>query len=229
MTRKAFSLFIVFMIIILCAACQSSNEIPFLSKNIDNYEIESGVMDFKNENFVLKYPYLSSHSNNVEKANTTIKSFLDGIVQSSFVDVQDTAADIDFKITYLDSEYISIRFEGYSNYIYAAHPTDFYFTINMRIEDGYLMELNDIVTIDEIFIQKFRACWMLQVPTKALDYLEQYTDEHLKQMLINSGDSSYGVYSCFSNQEIFIFFPVAHPIGDYIVITINNTGGCSLS
>lgn len=211
------SLFVVF----LGCSCENSNKSKVSDNNSNNYKIESCVMAFDNESFVVKYPKVILESKAVDKINKQIEVLLSMYLKTSLSDIENSTAQIDFNVHRLDCDYISVSFEGYYNYIKAAHPINFYYTINLNIKNGSVVKLTDNAVINEDFIKKFRNEWKTQALSEAKDYLDQYTNEQLKTMLMSSDiDKGYGVFSCFSENEIIIYFPVAHAIGDYVVIKV---------
>ena len=218
-----FWLMLVLFVVFWGSYCGNSN-IKEISNNISNdYKIESRNMLFDNESFIVKYPKILSESKVVDKTNKQIEILLSTYLKTSLSDIENSTAHIDFEVHCLDGEYISISFEGYYNCIKAAHPINFCYTINLNIKNGSAVKLTDNVVVNEDFIKKFRNGWETQVLVEAQNYLDQYTDEQLKTMLMSSDtDKGYGVFSCFTENEKIIYFPVAHAIGDYAVIKVKS-------
>lgn len=211
--KKIICFIIVILILFSNAACTDNAE------GLPEYKTQSRTIYSQNEKFIFKYPQITSKNSNVAAVNVKIENILNEHIKSNLAPVEDVSANIDFSVVCLDKEYISISFEGYYNAVSAAHPINFYYTVNLKMSDGSPVELTDIAEVDNSFIQKFRSEWKAQALDEAKDYLEQYTDEQLKVMLTNN-DDGYGVCFSFSENDIFIFFPIAHAIGDYVEINI---------
>ncbi len=220
--KKYFLLIITIIVFaLLLCSCGNSNKSEISNDSSNNYKFESCDMVFDNENFVVKYPKILLENKTVDKINKQIEVLLGTYLKASLSDIKNSTAQIDFSVHYLYGDYISISFEGYYNYIKAAHPINFYYTINLNIKNGSVVKLTDNTVINEDFIEDFRNEWKTQAFSEAQDYLDQYTNEQLKIMLMSSDtDKGYGVFSCFSENEIIIYFPVAHAIGDYVVINV---------
>ncbi len=210
---------IIVFALLLCS-CGNSN-MKEISDSISNdYKIESRNMAFDNEEFIVKYPKVLGKNKDFNKINKQIEALLNTYLKSSLY-IENSTAQIDFKVRCSNSEYISVSFEGCYNYIKAAHPINFCYTVNLKLKDSSVVKLTDNVVINDDFIEKFRNEWKTQAFSEAQDYLDQYTNEQLKIMLMSSDtDKGYGVFSCFSENEIIIYFPVAHAIGDYVVINV---------
>lgn len=220
MKKYIFPIILVLFIVAFASSCGNSN-MKEVSESISNdYKIESRNMAFDNEEFIVKYPKVLGENKDFNKINKQIETLLNTYLKSSLY-IENSTAQIDFKVRCLNREYISVSFEGYYNYIKAAHPINFCYTVNLKLKDSSAVKLTDNAVINEDFIKKFRNEWKTQALSEAKDYLDQYTNEQLKTMLMSSDtDKGYGVFSCFSENEIIIYFPVAHAIGDYAVINV---------
>lgn len=220
MKKYIFPIILVLFIVAFASSCRNSN-MKEVSESISNdYKIESRNMAFDNEEFIVKYPKVLGENKDFNKINKQIETLLNTYLKSSLY-IENSTAQIDFKVRCSNSEYISVSFEGYYNYIKAAHPINFCYTVNLKLKDSSAVKLTDNAVINEDFIKKFRNEWKTQALSEAKDYLDQYTNEQLKTMLMSSDiDKGYGVFSCFSENEIIIYFPVAHAIGDYAVINV---------
>lgn len=220
MKKYIFPIILVLFIVAFASSCGNSN-MKEVSESISNdYKIESRNMAFDNEEFIVKYPKVLGGNKDFNKINKQIETLLNTYLKSSLY-IENSTAQIDFKVRCLNREYISVSFEGYYNYIKAAHPINFCYTVNLKLKDSSAVKLTDNAVINVDFIEKFRNEWKTQALSEAKDYLDQYTNEQLKTMLMSSDtDKGYGVFSCFSENEIIIYFPVAHAIGDYAVINV---------
>lgn len=118
--------------------------------------------------------------------------------------------------------FLSIRFSGTGDVYNAAHPSNLFGTVNIDIQEGTKLILNDIVYIDSDFADKlyigdFKALWPEQG-----EYISHYSkDKMLKYLkdaesLDNIGSENQSdVFSYFTSDGLGISIPVSHSIGDH--------------
>lgn len=84
------------------------------------------------------------------------------------------------------------------------------------------INLRDMTTVDNDFINIFKENWLKQVPSYLTDYLESnYDDNELLDSLKNDGSAEYGVYSYLTDTGVGISLPVSYCYGEHYEIIID--------
>ena len=63
--------------------------------------------------------------------------------------------DINYKIVCQEPEFLSIIYSGVGNVSGAAHPSNLFYTTNLDITNTKILRLNDIVDINDDFVNMF--------------------------------------------------------------------------
>lgn len=219
MKIRSYFLIIVFCICLFLNSCQPGT--PISPSDEKDYIVADCVLSTGNPNIEFHYPQLDGKEIEIDSINRKITEFCEEKIKVLWGDNTGVTAQIGFTVSYADNEKISVLFTGVSNTASAAHPINLFFTFNMDLKTQELLRLKDLYTVTMQSVQQFRDAWKQQTPSEASSYLAQYTDEQLLIMLQNS-DSEYGdVFSGFSPNQIFIYFPVPHAIGDYLKIVLS--------
>lgn len=214
-------LIVILFILALSCGCKPIKYDDVYQSSLCDYKVEGKYIDFENTDFIANYPHFSSQEADFSKSNEMIAQLLEAYIVESSADIQETSAKINFTVHSVNSKYISISYDGFFNYKEAAHPIRFYFTTNLNSKNGKTIKLSDILVIDDNLIKEFREEWKTTTLIEVQDYLEDYTNEQLTTMLLSSDtNDGYGVFSCFSENKIMVFFPVSHALGDYVIIEL---------
>lgn len=185
------------------------------------YQINSKTYTYtlNGNNVLIKYPVLNSNEMNLSSVNELIKqTALSGFNKDEEVEQQ---IDIDYEIVFYNNEFISIAFTGLANTITAAHPNNIFYTLNIDIKEGTKIKLTDIYNIDDNFIDTYKSEFKRQINPEIAIYLENYTDEELKEMFNNADKANDGIFSYYTDTTIGISLPTIFAIGNYSKIEIN--------
>jgi hypothetical protein len=216
MKRSLIFTIAIVIISISLIACNSSN-IYDVKEN--NYE-ETNDKIFCN----IEYPSISglNDQENQKKINTILKNEALKILNYYTDSFGFTELTIGYQITLSNKSILSIQFSGTGNVDNAAHPNNLFYTVNIDIQEGTKLRLNDIVEIDSDFVDKlyngdFKALWPEQG-----EYISYYSkNEMLKYLkdadsLDNIGSENQSdVFSYFTSDGLGISIPVSHSIGDH--------------
>ncbi|MDR0812422.1 MAG: hypothetical protein LBO63_00240 [Oscillospiraceae bacterium] len=194
----------------------------------------------------IKYPQIESKDRDLTKVNQTIENAAYQLLKHYFTDgynvAQNTnpgdfvwnwstspynyaALEVNFKITLLNAEVASIVFEGMFNRETAAHPISVFETANINLENGELIMLNDVYSVDdgffEIYLSHLKAFCQENYPSEQwleiYEYVEQ--DESFKENFILA-DTGEGISSYFTESGVGISYPVIFALGDHIEVVI---------
>ncbi len=141
--------------------------------------------------------------------------------------------ELDYEVTFSRGGFLSIKFPGYSNTEGAAHPTSFFYTINIDMKNQSLIRLSDLVKIDEGFAGVFRKGAYRseydEISPEWKQALDEYLNEtdsagwvkNLKGSDVAGDENIDGVYSYFSEDSLVISVLVPHVLGDYTELAID--------
>lgn len=189
-----------------------------LNENTSTKEPSSNKTE---DNLSKRIPYPIFNSiNNKDKVNELILNYvkkLDSLYNSN----DEARLNINYQIAFQNNKYISIYFSGDINSPDAAYPSKFSSTLNINIEKGSVMRLNEIANINEKFIDVFNKAVESKFQSLGVQALDNLKLENLKNLL-QQADSSYTseAQSYFTSNEVVVILSVPHAIGDYIEINI---------
>ncbi|MGL4742256.1 MAG: hypothetical protein ACRC41_15925 [Sarcina sp.] len=168
--------------------------------------------DSSKENKNLKYPTLNNKEvdNLIDSYITKIFKLYDGLT-------------MDYKITYQDQKFISIHFFGNIKSEQTAYPSKFESTLNINIESAKVMKLNEVVSIDKAFVEKFKENLVKKFDSLGISAADIFDLDNLEEVLNKSdatGNYLSDVQSYFTGNQINIILSVPHAIGDYIEIVL---------
>lgn len=173
----------------------------------------------KGSSVSIKYPQLGG--GDYSKANRIIQDAVKNYPTSVYGDnYADLVLDMNYQIALDDNSMLSIVFAGIGNVRAAAHPNNTLFTVNVNVDSGKKLSLEDSYQIDEKFIRIFKEQWRAQSNTEISDYIFTLTEEELKNQLTAADSAGSTVYSYFTDKNLGISFPVPHAIGDHVEVTI---------
>lgn len=225
--KKEIIVLIILIILLICTIVlivmvkgKNSQSSVVTEQNI-TYEIEDYAYTYTmNENNILiKYPILLSNKTDLTSVNELIKERA-----LSFFDIDEEVRqtmNIDYSVKYKDDQLISIAFIGMLNANLAAHPTNIFYTLNMDLKNSYNIKLADRYIIDENFIKVCKNEIEKQVDSNNRAYLENYTDEELKELLSNADTEQSATFTYYTNNALGISFPTIFAIGNHCEIEID--------
>ena len=186
--------------------------VAFESEDV-TYTIEAGLWELQEENekgkldFQINYPIISGLSDTgvQEKLNSEIESIASDSKDLMYPEPTDNIKNVigedafrlesivDYKISYMDENYISIIFRDhyFLGSVYAEYAD--LRTVTYDLKTGEIIELKDFVDISKDFIQDFRVRMISEDPTSNVFIDEEImSDENMIRIL--SGEVLEGRY-----------------------------------
>jgi hypothetical protein len=211
----------------LAATASSPAEEPSASMAVTGFEFEDAI--FTSGNITVKYPRIVSLNDEVRRealnkliADTALRD-IEAIKNEDIAEYE-----IVYKVTYNTQEVISIRFDGYSYYEGAAHPSQFLYTVTLNVEKAETVTLPDLVQISEEF---YKALTEGTYTSEGFDMSAEY-EAAIKDMFL-SGDPAYwldelknadkpghAVASYLTEDALAVSVPVPHVMGDHVEILL---------
>ncbi|QHI71632.1 PdaC/SigV domain-containing protein [Aminipila terrae] len=196
------------------------------------YELKSET--FKDKDVVINYPQLINLSDTTaqDKINKIIKDQAFLTYNDVLKQGEEFSYELKYDVKYCSPELLSIRFNGYINFIQSAHPSNFVQTLNINIKDQKTVKLNDIVNINEGFVDLFKkGKYLSPYPDQPPELMESI-NSFLKETdtkgwieLLKTSDSldinNGGQYSYFTKDGLVIVVSVPHFMGDFAEFQIN--------
>lgn len=201
----------------------NSNKSNFEVASKGSYKIVSETYD-NNKGTKMSYPQISDFSdaqkqkelnemikNEALKGNNYYKDVVDGEV----------TIDIKYKIVCQEPELLSIIYSGVGNVSGAAHPSNLFYTTNLDITNRKNLRLNDIVNINDDFVNM-----LINGSFKAVnsEYEAEYkaeinmlTLEEWKKSLLaaDPSDKMGSEFSYMTKDSLGISIGVLHALGDH--------------
>lgn len=200
---------------------QQKQEQSLSTKSIPYTLVEKIYID---KDVTIKYPQINGldDKNKQVKINHLLKSeafvpfnhFYDGTAG-------DLAMEIEYKVEWESRNLLSVQYIGGSYAKGAAHPNNFFYTINIDMNQGKKLKLNDIVHISEEFINKLKE----QVQNSDDEWvrgLRTYADEWVPEGFIGA-DTSFEIsekFTYFTADSLGFSISVSHSGGDHIEFEI---------
>ncbi len=230
--RKNFILLISLLLAILSLAGNAN-----AGTGTSAYGIKTETYTIDNANFDIKieYPQIVNLGDNErqERINALI---LSGAAPEKFFrklasrdDARHFSMHIGYQITWQSDRLLSVRFIGYSYGKGAPYSPHEFYTLNIDMVKGRILVLRDLVTINENFVEKFRAEGIKTVSPlpgrfSGEQVLVDFTPFNTIEDTIrrfNAADElspeGYrpGTYCYFTPNSFSISTSVAHAIGDH--------------
>jgi len=153
----------------------SNNKVPI---QVNHYEITPAV--YTDKNVKINYPQINNLSD-INKQNTINQLIKDGALSYIKNGVYDALnLELKYTITLTNSELLSIQYSGLASNKNAAHPNDIFYTTNIDINNGKILRLSDLITIDENFIEAIKKG---EYKGKFFDLVHDNTSEEGKKYL----------------------------------------------
>lgn len=200
----------------------NSNQSNFEPASQGAYKIVSETYD-NNKGTKISYPQISdlSDAEKQKELNDIIKNeALKGNNYYKDVDGEVTI-DINYKIVCQEPGILSIVYSGVGNVSGAAHPSNLFYTTNLDIANRKNLRLNDIVNINDDFVNM-----LINGSFKAVDskYEAEYkseinmlTLEDWKKRLLaaDSSDKMGSEFSYMTKDSLGLSIGVMHALGDH--------------
>ena len=159
------------------------------SVKMEEYEYDT---TYENVYILVDYPVIEGKDvPNLEKLNSTIKEEIDFITEyfeEEYQEYYNDSSDYFYAqstgyVTYMDEEKLSIAF---SEYIYSGYYNDVYlYGINIDLENGIVLENENILSIDDDFSVDFRR--RSDIQNDEISYLTVMSDQEITKYF-NSSD-----------------------------------------
>ena len=194
-----------------------------------NYHIVSKSYD-KNGYHIL-YPQIAGLTDAAQqdRINERIKDgALMGLHYYEYVMPEDeVAVEIDYSVSYSDPNLISIVYSGVGNVVGAAHPSNLFYTSNLRMSTGESIRLADFLDINEDVVNQLIGGKFQPVNKElAALYAEELgffpADEWVKKLMAADPQNEIGFeYSYFTHESLGISVGVTHVGGDHAEFEIS--------
>lgn len=187
-----------------------------------SYKIVSETYD-NNKGTKIIYPQISDlgDAEKQKELNEIIKNeALKGNNYYKDVDGEVTI-DINYKIVCQEPELLSITYSGVGNVSGAAHPSNLFYTTNLDITNRKNLKLNDIVNINDDFVNmlingSFKAV-NSEYEAEYKSQINMLTLEDWKKMLLaaDPSDKMGSEFSYMTKDSLGISIGVIHALGDH--------------
>lgn len=124
------------------------------------YKVVDEDLDY---NIIIEYPRISGIDNesieNIINARLKAKAFTDLL---DWTNLQNAEFRVTYDIEYVLGDFISIKYTSEYFHKAMAYPHIDIYTLNMMLNEDYLISLNDLIKIDEEFVNNFFENFELQ-------------------------------------------------------------------
>lgn len=157
------------------------------SVDFDYFEYES---EYDNVNILVSYPIISGDSvPNLEQLNSEIRSEVDLFTEYFEEEYEQYLTEEDYfdalstsYVTYMDEEKMSIVF---SEYVYSDYYNDvFLYCINIDMENGVILDNENIISADDDFSVEFRK--RSDIQNGEITYLSMMSDQEITEYFNSS-------------------------------------------
>lgn len=209
--------------------CMASGEKLFQkTKNAVLTETErsfnSALYTNKNKKIKINYPQISGNESNASKINELIKNDTLKILKNIEKDFENLETSINFKIEYSGSNILSIQYSGLGTFPNMAHPFNIFYTTNIDIANVKILNLSDVVTINEKFVEKFikgkYTTWCDDLDIQKEGALPDIIKSFDKKELLKEFRKKTAVF-CFTKDSLVVSAEAIHAVGDHIEFAIS--------
>ncbi|WP_127529794.1 polysaccharide deacetylase family protein [Paenibacillus kobensis] len=205
------------------------------SNKMDRLDYNITEADYTSGNMSIKYPQITGldDAGRQNKINELIRNeslkVLHYYTDPGNQGIPDNLdLDITYQIALKDANRLSIQYAGLGDVAGAAHPNNLFYTTNIDLANGTKLRLNDVVVIDEHFIDKlWNGQFTVPEHTAAsksdiVDALKMWSKSELLQQFNHSDSldeigtaSQSDIFSYFTKDSVGISIPVSHALGDH--------------
>mgnify|MGYP001417894360 CR=1 FL=1 len=223
----------IFILAISLGACNGKKSTANINSNAEKKtDFTYSIIDenYTDKGVSIKFPQLNNSSNpaKADSINRAIQESIKTKLDSLRMEQENMGTfslDLKYKITNYDNKVLNISYQGYSHFEKAAYPIDIYHTQNISLGEVKNLNLKDIFTIDEHFVEAF----------KSGNYLPSRDDLDLEKYGINIKETIETQYSnkdlvnLFKKPEtnfkltmdgVIVSIEVPHAIGDHLEMAI---------
>lgn len=127
---------------------------------------------------------------------------------------EERTIDEKYEMMFQDEATLSIAITGYYNVKGTAHPLHTARVLNLDLQSGEEIRVQDTVTVDERFADKLLASAREQLPEDLYSYIQEQGKDRILEYC-RKADTMY-----FLQNGVGIYYEVIHPFGDYVKIEI---------
>ncbi|QIZ05706.1 DUF4163 domain-containing protein [Priestia megaterium] len=191
------------------------------SPSSNPYEIKKAT--YTENNIKINYPQLTKSSDHPKEKtiNQLIKNEAIKVLNYYRPEVQDLTLEINYEIKSKSPSLLSIQYTGVGYMNGAAHPNNHYYTTNIDIETGTILQLKDMINIDENFVGNIKQNAKSMKPEHH-GILNSIQPSDLLNMLTNADsldnigtENQSDTFSYFTSDSLGISIPVSHAEGDH--------------
>ncbi|WP_164931519.1 PdaC/SigV domain-containing protein [Longirhabdus pacifica] len=209
---------------------EENNNFEDVSASKSDYTfIEQSYISSENSNnIIINYPQLSNVEDiTKQKAiNAIIKNESLKVLSTYDASVENLTLKINYEIKFNDTDIISIAYSGVGYVKGAAHPNKLYYTTNVNVEKATKLRLEDMITLDEKFVQKILNGEFTVLNEDQETVLSLYTNDELMERLtyadtMGENDRYTYAFSYFTEDVLGISFSVPYGAGSHLEIEIH--------
>lgn len=226
---------LIILLLLLLSSCgtsklQSLNEPAKTNASIINtYFIKSNTFSntSNHNNIVFKYPTIKGEG--FEKSNKLIENYIHTfLIEMYGPDYSDLELTMDFTISFQNDSFISILFKGWGNVKTAAHPNEWFLSLNINLKNGNRVKLSDLYSLNDDFMNIYFEAAKKQVPEQFSENKEDWIriiddiqkDYDLTNSKFKETDTNYGVQSYFTPNGLGFSTQIPFAIGDHFETVI---------
>ena len=186
--------------------------------NVKGYLVSKAV--YSSGNISIKYPVVSGLGDVEETANNIIYTKV-MLMAGYYIEPINPTIELSYTIKKLDSNILSIVYEGYGSDEGLAYPINFFYTTNIDLNTGTALSLSDLAVVDDDFIVALKIAPTLN-NNNIPNYFNSLSDEDILYKLNNSDqqDAEVSSYIC-EDGTIGISVQVNHAMGDHLEYQVN--------
>ena len=130
---------------------------------------------------------------------------------------------IQYRVSLLTENYLSVVFEGYSDKKGAAHPTRRLYGATVNLHTGEKMLIYDLFqyTLYQNYdrrVFRYKGGQRSDDPNTITYIIEHTPDESISKMFKDEVDTSHNAFGCFylTDDELILFIPTSHAMGEQL-------------
>lgn len=179
----------------------------------DNLKLDSRT--YREGKIDIKYPQIIQLSNESlqESINDKISKQALRLVNEVQNDEKVTVLEIEYDVKRYDNKLLSILFKGYINSEGAPYPLVLAYTLNISMDSGEELELNDYFEIDQRYVEQYHKNKLNILKPFQNEAFEGLSDEEILTMFRNAE-----LYLTKDSLGLIVFVP--HAVGDYAELEV---------
>lgn len=172
----------------------------------------------------IRYPRLTGGQLGDDRTNRMIREKVLYLLEAHDLTQPDAVLEVDYAITRLTPEWLSIVYTGYYDGG-LAYPSSVFYTTNIDRLTGRPLTLQDVIEVDETLVNRFRQSPPIGVQSgewadAIASHLGQYTDEELVRLFLKAdlsdGSNTGQVFAYFTPNALGIGMGIPHVLGDCV-------------